>query len=954
MKKKIIKSSMISVATAVVLSMTGCGGNGSSSDDGSSSSNNTNGTVADGYIKTATVCFDENNNNKCDVGEPFAMTDDKGYYSLTISAGDRKAHPNASIIVKGGIDIDTDSNLTGSFKAPVASGNVNITPLTTLVAAMVEKGIPTDTAYSKVAKVLDLTPDEIKADPVELANNGNKKVIAKAMAVHRIVTTMAKASNIDNSDVYVSLVPAISQVADSNDTNISIVNVVTKAADNNPTLKAAQVASVIEKTVETAVNKKSSVKDAALISDYAIKNNIQSVIEANGTVDTENLQTIENNITTAVDDASTKLISMAIENIFNSYNVSFTKDNISSIASNFDSLDDVTPESIIESSDINSSIKDALSSAYTIQKIKSYVGANHQLITDDIAKKIASIDGIDYKSLDTMSLADFSQMLYSSNDTDLMSLSLTLNPPEGIASESDITKAKNMLESVRTQVNKAQDFTKDESTKINKALNNIAGNVEFTSKAINTLNDMISEAIDTNTTELSRIVDGGDRNLTVSKDDIDNNTVWKYSIKDTNVTTPWEGKLTYPKVLDSSDFNPSDFTTLSEKITGQLPLDYYGATIPEGKINSQDISANITIDKKDTGANFNLTAKIVNNGDSVSIKDANVFIAYDTNKTTDDENNTHYQPNLKYVEIKNLYVNGVVGNYNLDGKIDVSYAINKIAAKKGFYTYTKYNWISVTIECDGDKTDLNTSAIGFKAPDGTVYKLAPWQQGPTPQYNEVSNTTYIWVGFDNIKGDLNESYIFDAENYVGLESCENINFTDDRYYGSWTDDDFENSGHFYSEITFDGKLTNNNNSSSLEAIIDAKWLDVVDANTADENYEPNLDVSVKGILQMPESPAMNVSLNYLNTGKDRNINVTYINGETSIKAYTKFNDVDKITTVNIFSSSGVQAKINFNDDGVDYASSSVTNESGDKVGTIEDFSGTPRIKFADGSFETLY
>ncbi len=952
MKKKIIKSSMISVATAVVLSMTGCGGNGSSSDDGSSSSNNTNGTVADGYIKTATVCFDENNNNKCDVGEPFAMTDDKGYYSLTISAGDRKAHPNASIIVKGGIDIDTYSNLTGSFKAPVASGNVNITPLITLVAAMVEKGIPTDKAYSKVAKVLDLTPDEIKADPVELANNGNKKVIAKAMTIHRVITTMAKASNIDNSDVYVSLVPAISQVADSNDTNISIVNVVTKAADNNSTLKAAQVASVIEKTVEIAVDKKSSVKDAALISDYVIKNNIQSVIDANGTVDTENLQTIENNITTAVDDASTKLISMAIENIFNSYNVSFTKDNISSIASNFNSLDDVTPESIIESSDINSSIKDALSSAYTIQKIKSYVGANHQLITDDIAKKIASIDGIDYKSLDTMSLANFSQMLYSSNDTDLMSLSLTLNPPAGIASESDITKAKNMLESVRTQVNKAQDFTKDESTKINKALNDIAGNVEFTSKVIDTLNDMISEAIDTNKTELSRIVDGGDRNLTVSKDDIDNNTVWKYSIKDTNVTTPWEGNLTYPKVLGADDFNASDFTTLSAKITGKLPIDYYGATIPEGKINSQDVNANIKVDKTDTGANFNLNAKIANNGDSVSITDANVFIAYDTNKTTDDKNNTYYQPNPKYVEIKNLYVNGVVDNYNLDGKIDIKYAVNKIAAKKGFETEIPYTWFGSEFICDGDVRNLDVSEITFTAPDGLSYH--PYSHSNGTWYDNNNNQTHINFNFNDVKGDLNESYMFNIQNYKGLDDCSNAHFGDNKWFGFDIDDDFENSGHFPSEIIFDGKLTNTKDSTSLEAIIDAKWLDVVDADSSYKYYEPNLDISVKGILQMPESPAMNVSLNYLNTGKNRNINVTYINGETLIKAYTKFNDVDKIKTVNIFSSSGVQAKINFNDDGVDYASSSVTNESGDKVGTIEDFSGTPRIKFADGSFETLY
>jgi hypothetical protein len=172
----------------------------------------------------------------------------------------------------------------------------------------------------------------------------------------------------------------------------------------------------------------------------------------------------------------------------------------------------------------------------------------------------------------------------------------------------------------------------------------------------------------------------------------------------------------------------------------------------------------------------------------------------------------------------------------------------------------------------------------------------------------------------------------------------------------WTEGNLQNSGHFPSEITFDGKLTDKNNSSSLEAFIDAKWLDVVSADTLhDVHYKPNLDVSVKGILTMPESPAMTVTLNYQNTGKDRDINVTYIDGQTSIKANTKFNDEDKTKIVNLSSSAGINAVINFNDNGdVNYTSSSLTNSAGKTVGTIEDLDGTPRVKYADGSFDSLY
>ncbi len=943
MKKGLINISMISVATAVVLSMTGCGGgSGGGSNANGATSTTTTGIAADGYIKNATICLGDGNST-CITNSPTALTDVNGSYTLNIPANIlTKYHNHLNIIVKGGMDIDTDANLTGILKAPyTSSATTNITPLTTLVSAMVDKNasVKTATAYKQVAAALSLRPAQVKANPVKLSQDGNTTLIQKAMTIHRVITTMAKAAGVNNSKIYGDLVTAIKTVADSNTPNKSIVAIVTTAADEtNSTLpskaqKAARAASIVETFVKKAIAKyPKNMKNAALVSDDVV-NSIQTGLDKN-----DSNTTIKSNASTTL--ANAHPIKIAVKNILQSYlpGTTISDANITTIANNFTTSSDVSVEKIIASSSINSTIKSDLQKAYTAQQIKLYVEKNGQTVSSSEVAQIAAIPGIDYTTLKTMSLADFSKKLYATGEADLMSLSLKLSPPPGIASMSDIQKAKDLFSSVRTQVNGAETFAKGQSTKINTALNNVANSATFTTAAVNTFEHMIVEAIDTNQTTVSRLEDSGDRNVTVSKVTKTNNVTWKYTVKDKNPSATWTGSLTYTNV-NPKTFNPSNFKTLTAKLNGTMPIDYYGAKIPSTDTNSQSVDAKIVITKTANGAKAQLDASFTSNGNSVNIKNANLSVAYDVNGTTK-------EPLVKYVELQNLSVNGTVGDYTLDGQLNIpSYVINKIDEAKGFDLKTTYYWFGFNTQCDNNST-LNVSNVKY---DGIASDNTGTSNGTT--------TTFYWFNWDNMTSEPKE--INATSNYTGLTCSDNSKpAITSIWQGSWTDDNIQNSGRYPSAITFDGKLTNNKTGAYLNANIDAKWTNIADINLSNGSYLRNLNliVAVSGTLQMPSSAVpMKVNLNYANQGVKTNIKVTYINGDTSVTADSFIpNILDNNATVNLSSSTGIKAKIVIDSGKVNYKASTLTNTSGKTVGYFVDRAGVPFVKYPDGTLDSLY
>lgn len=125
--------------------------------------NQVSGRVADGYIRGAIVCVDQNGNDACDDDEPSAVTGDGGTYDLTIPPGDEDKSIVASIPATA-IDEDTGEAI-GEPLVFIAPGDKPdfISPITTLVHQELQSNptLDTDEAEEAVKELLGVEDEDI-------------------------------------------------------------------------------------------------------------------------------------------------------------------------------------------------------------------------------------------------------------------------------------------------------------------------------------------------------------------------------------------------------------------------------------------------------------------------------------------------------------------------------------------------------------------------------------------------------------------------------------------------------------------------------------------------------------------------------------------------------------------------------------------------------------------------
>ncbi len=221
MDKYKVRLGLISITTAIVLALSGCGGGGDPlTDDGvpnAAPSLTISGKAVDGYLKEAIVCLDLDMNDNCNLSkEPAANTDENGSYTLTLTQ-EQLDHENfnvAPIIAYGGIDSDTGKRFEGFLKAPNDGSAINVTPLTTLVQKYVETQIQSgDTvtkdalkekiqgAQTKVKTILKIPDDvNITEDPIKLHEDGESNLLKASLSLQKTVQTLAKAAATDVND----------------------------------------------------------------------------------------------------------------------------------------------------------------------------------------------------------------------------------------------------------------------------------------------------------------------------------------------------------------------------------------------------------------------------------------------------------------------------------------------------------------------------------------------------------------------------------------------------------------------------------------------------------------------------------------------------------------------------------------------------------------------------------
>lgn len=183
-----MNKSMVTLAAAALSAglIAGCGAGSSKT----TSSATIAGAVADGYLVGATVFLDKNGNYRLDDGEPSAVTDANGAYTLAVDPADLGKYPIVALATQGvTVDKDTGLALTSSYVLSLpkqsVSGTVSsnfISPMSSSVREMMETGNYTmQQAMDQLRTQLGLASGtDIMANYMNLPNDANYQAMHSA------------------------------------------------------------------------------------------------------------------------------------------------------------------------------------------------------------------------------------------------------------------------------------------------------------------------------------------------------------------------------------------------------------------------------------------------------------------------------------------------------------------------------------------------------------------------------------------------------------------------------------------------------------------------------------------------------------------------------------------------------------------------------------------------------
>lgn len=137
--------------TAIAVLIAGCGGGGSGNTAVSGGTATTlSGIVADGYLSNVKVCLDKNSNTICDAGEPNALTNASGAYSISgVTTTEVAAYPVVAEVPATSVDADTGLAVGQAFVLTTPAGQSYVSPITSIAHQMMK-----DNPASSVAAVV--------------------------------------------------------------------------------------------------------------------------------------------------------------------------------------------------------------------------------------------------------------------------------------------------------------------------------------------------------------------------------------------------------------------------------------------------------------------------------------------------------------------------------------------------------------------------------------------------------------------------------------------------------------------------------------------------------------------------------------------------------------------------------------------------------------------------------
>ena len=123
-------------------------------------------TVIDGYLRSATVWLDLNNNGSQDTDEPTTITQSGGKGTLTLPSDINPQNYSVMVLAQAGITFDESLNqlVEKDFILASPQGESIITPLTTLVYLKNRELGNIESAKSLIGEQFNLTPQRLFSD----------------------------------------------------------------------------------------------------------------------------------------------------------------------------------------------------------------------------------------------------------------------------------------------------------------------------------------------------------------------------------------------------------------------------------------------------------------------------------------------------------------------------------------------------------------------------------------------------------------------------------------------------------------------------------------------------------------------------------------------------------------------------------------------------------------------
>ncbi|BBG65082.1 hypothetical protein NNO_0379 [Hydrogenimonas sp.] len=523
--------------------------------------------------------------------------------------------------------------------------------------------------------------------------------------------------------------------------------------------------------------------------------------------------------------------------------------------------------------------------------------------------------------------------------------------PDSAGTTDDVAVAKALFQDLRTQGNTLFSdggVFDTEAKAMGSATQNVTVNGDLASLVLGNLMFEVFTSIDNNLTDVNTtfvtLANGDSRVANLNRTDL-NASVWNYTITDDKNGTIWvagSGTITLP-TADPSTIDPNTFTTVTAAFDGTIPA----TMLYETNQSQQTFQANVTLTKTTDGAqmevgDINLSTA---DGTMLGIKGFKADVGYDYNAS-----NINDPFKLNYVKLNEVTLNGALdSNYTATATLNVAYTMNTSLATNGGFTEVYTTHVGGHVGCYDSNFayygDFNNSSLTIVMDDNSSYDIVTDSggsfskviEGKEYYYNDFSAATIIFIG-----------------------SCPSGSspFVD----GLWSNVDADmkvgNNGYIPNSISLNGTIRNVQSGTELDGTVAVTLLNAADMNLSNPdnvNDEPATRTVVSGVLKRTGLDDLSLNITHefdpatgLNTGS-----VAYVYGAMTVNIDGTYNENSEDGNITITSGNGVTMTVIFNNGDIDYDATTPLERDGRVIGRLDNDTGIPRIKYIDGSFESL-